>query len=384
MCKIKIVHVIGNLTLGGAERFVIDLCNELSKSEKNDVWLVSLSDHSGTDHFSKEIDKKVSYVSFGKQPGFSLAVLIRLTTWLKNLNPHIVHSHLNAFEYLMPIGLFSTAAFFHTIHNIAQVECPGYLAKSLRKLFYFFRKVRAVTISINGSYTYHEYYGLENEVLIENGRHEPVVTNEDILPGEKTSAGSVAPILLLHVGRISVEKNQMLLIKAVQAFNKTEKEQCRLLLIGQVQDEPLYDNLKNQVGSDANIVFLGGRKDVADFLRIADFFCLSSVYEGMPISLIESFAMGCIPICTPVGGIPEMIKEGVNGFLSENLTVSAYRDVLKKAVYHPDKDAIRAQGKAEFSSRYHIRISAQAHLLVYEKALGKSAQATDQLDYYTY
>ncbi|WP_449440722.1 glycosyltransferase [Pedobacter steynii] len=91
------------------------------------------------------------------------------------------------------------------------------------------------------------------------------------------------------------------------------------------------------VNNDPYIEFIEGRHNVVDYLSIADAFCLSSIFEGMPISLIEALSVGCIPICTPVGGISQMIKHGKTGFLSRDVSVDSYCDVLKEALYHPDK-----------------------------------------------
>jgi glycosyltransferase involved in cell wall biosynthesis len=180
-------------------------------------------------------------------------------------------------------------------------------------------------------------------------------------------------IILVHVGRISAEKNQLLLIKAVQYFNTVESIKCKLLIIGQVQDARLHRRLLSEVGNDTQIEFLGGRDNVADYLGIADVFCLSSESEGMPISLIESFSTGCVSVCTPVGGIPQMIKEGVTGFLSKDMSVISYYDALKNAV-EADRDAIAGNVIKEFHERYHIRISADKHLKAYTGMLRMAEQ----------
>lgn len=387
MRKITIVHVIGNLTLGGAERFVIDLCNELAKDDRYVLHLVSLSANPGSNDFLNEISTAVSYISFHKPPGFSLTVLLKFTRWLKTVQPDVVHSHLNAFEYLMPYGAISSTPFFHTIHNVAQLECPDGLIKGMRWLFYRSGRALPVTISADGRRTFREYYGLDTDVLIENGRPEPVLTaGRDALALQYrgSRAAGADELLLVHVGRIAAEKNQLLLIRAVQLFNKTETKRCRLLMIGLVQDVQCYAALQLEAGDDPCILFLGGRKNVADYLSIADLFCLSSRYEGMPISLIESFSLGCIPVCSPAGGIPDMIREGITGFISHDLTVPAYKAALKKAAFHAQPAAMQSALKAEFSSRYHIRIAVKAYVRAYKKALGTKRVLQARMDDYTY
>ena len=64
-------------------------------------------------------------------------------------------------------------------------------------------------------------------------------------------------------------------------------------------------------------------------------FCLSSFYEGLPISLLEAFSCGCTPICTAVGGIVDVIKNGENGYLSLDLSVKSYVDAIMNYIESP-------------------------------------------------
>jgi len=369
MHKIKIVHVIGKLSRGGAERFVIDLCNEIAKKEKYEVYILSLCENNTHNTFITDISTNVNYITFNKKSGFNLNVLFKLTNWLKEKSPHIVHSHLNSFEYLSLYRSYkSRATFFHTIHNIANIECPNYLIKCFRKLYYKNNSVIPIVISVNGSKTYREYYKLNNEIIIENARPNLILSknHEGLVNKYKRDKDS---FLIVHIGRISIEKNQELLIKSVQKFNSIDEKKCKLLIIGDVQDEQLYSRLMNLIENDSNIEFLGGVNNIVDYLSIADAFCLSSIYEGMPISLIEAMSVGCIPICTPVGGIKEMITDEVTGFLSKDIDLDSYYNAIRKAVYSKNKSIIKENIKYTYKCKYHIELSAKNHLKNYNKAL---------------
>ncbi|WP_432714750.1 glycosyltransferase [Pedobacter sp.] len=369
MHKIKIVHIIGSLSRGGAERFVIDLCNEIAKKEKYEVYILSLCGNDSQQTFVNEINPNVNYLSFNKKKGFNLSVLFQLTRWLKDKNPHIVHSHLNSFEYLSVYRFYkSRTAFFHTIHNTAEMECPNHLVKYFRKILYKHNDVIPITISVNGSKTYREYYKLSNEIRIENARPHLNLTEKRELLFEKYKRGN-NNFLLLHIGRISIEKNQELLIKTVKRFNVEEERKCKLLIIGDVQDAQLNVKLKKIAAEDLNIEFVGGINNVADYLSFSDAFCLSSTAEGMPISLIEAMSVGCIPICTPVGGMKEMIKDGETGFLSKDLQLDSYLETLKKVVYHQNKEAVKQNIMNIFKNKYHIEVAAVKHLNTYNKSL---------------
>lgn len=248
MNKIKIVHIIGSLSTGGAERFAVDLCNELAKNAFYQVYIISLCKNNSQDVISQDISKQVKCLCFNKKSGFSPSVYIKLTKWFINVKPEIVHTHLNAFEYVLLYSLLSKKSrFFHTLHNMAQHESPKFLpAKYLRTLFYKYGKVKPITISRNGSETYRQHYNLKNDIRIENGRPNLKLSEERERLHNLYKSNS-DDFLLVHIGRISEEKNQALLIDVVQKFNRLESKKCKLLIIGTGIDENLHKRLLKKV-----------------------------------------------------------------------------------------------------------------------------------------
>ncbi|WP_162618664.1 glycosyltransferase family 4 protein [Pedobacter yulinensis] len=363
MRKTKIVHVIGSLSRGGAERLVVDLCNELSRSASLEVVIISLKSNEAGKSFVSEIGQAVRYVTFNKGAGFSWQALWSLTAWLRREQPDVVHSHLNAFEYLYPYVLLNRrSSCVHTVHNIAPEECPSMPVKTLRSLFYRWGSVKPITISLDGRISFRSYYGLANDWLIENGC-KPATAGQAVSEKYRRASGTK---VLLHVARVSPEKNQEMLIRVVRRFNQEETTCCRLLMIGEVHDLALANKLKTLAAGDVHIEFLGGRSDVADYLAVADIFCLPSLFEGMPISLLEAMSAGCIPVCTPAGGMGDVIDHGFNGFLSDGLDEHAYYQALKTAVYSKDTEQLSARARATFATKYHISIAAQKHKALYQ------------------
>ncbi|CAG5006488.1 hypothetical protein DYBT9275_03829 [Dyadobacter sp. CECT 9275] len=357
------VQIIPTLNKGGAERFVVDLCNELSLQKGKDIYLVSLWANEADTTFLHELKKDVHYITFSQKGPADLSVLYRLNKWLLTLKPDIVHTHMSAFEYIFPYRTLSkSTSFFHTIHSKAEKECPWKKRKKLRK--YFFNKnTLPIAVSQDGYETYKSYYGLENAVVIENGR--PAIGITDLFNEISLKYKNPDEYLLVHLGRIVDVKNQKLLIEAVQLFNKNSAKKCTLLIIGGIRDEILYQSLLDLCKRDQYIKFLGDKNNVADYLSIADGFCLSSIYEGMPMTIIEAFSVGCIPISTPVGGIPEMITHSVTGFLSKDLQVKSYYMAINECLSSESKESIKDNCLQEYFTRYSIKICGDKHWKLY-------------------
>lgn len=143
---------------------------------------------------------------------------------------------------------------------------------------------------------------------------------------------SVETLVFIHVARCHKQKNQQLLIDSFNVLNKNGVDFI-LLMIGSG-----YDSLEGKViqaSACDKIHFLGEKDNVNDYMMCSDAFCLSSQYEGLPISLLEAFSYGLTPICTPRGGIPDVITDGVNGYLSCGMDVKDYVNAIKRFMDNP-------------------------------------------------
>ena len=126
------------------------------------------------------------------------------------------------------------------------------------------------------------------------------------LPGDSFVVGTV--------GRLVPVKGPEFLIKASQTIIPAHPN-TYFLFAG---DGPLKKDLQKkakEAGEEKNIVFLGWRDDIAHILSVFDVFCLPSLNEGMGRVLVEAMAHGIPIVASEVGGIPDLITPGKNGFL---------------------------------------------------------------------
>ncbi|MEC5147436.1 glycosyltransferase [Chitinophaga sp. 212800010-3] len=366
MQKKKIVHIIPSLVKGGAERFVVDLCNELAIRGNCEIYLISLFDNDLTATFLEELSSGVIYHSLKKKKSFDPLVLIKLTKLLSKIKPDIVHTHINALEYAVCYKMANKkVAYFHTLHNDAYKECDSANVRKIRKWLYAESLIKPVTISQASSSSFRECYSLANDCLIENGRtpvKEPIVRKkrEELFPVDTAGA-----FVIVNVARIAPAKNQALLIDAVNRFNIENEKKCFLFIIGSVIDKQLYKELL--LKKTDQVYFMGSQKNISDFLYAADIFALSSIFEGMPISLIEALAAGCVPVSTPVGGIMEMLENGKTGFLSNDLSLDEYYKAISMGLKTIDKTAIKQNCIQEFNNKYNIAITAEKYMRLYEQ-----------------
>ncbi len=154
----KIIEVIPILFDGGAERFIVDLSNQLAKDQNISIVLVSLYDNDEHHFLVDEINPGIRLIELGKKPGFDYRVVLKLFKLIQKEKPDIIHTHLKSLDYLLPIIPFFKSRGVHTIHNDAFKECQSKFIRRIRNLYYRFNLIIPVTISKDSSDSYYRAY----------------------------------------------------------------------------------------------------------------------------------------------------------------------------------------------------------------------------------
>ena len=118
--------------------------------------------------------------------------------------------------------------------------------------------------------------------------------------------------VVLTIASLTPQKAQHVLIDAF-AWLHPRVPGARLLIAGEGPLQAALESRARASGAGDRVRFLGPRADVADLVQAADLFALSSVREGLPITLLEAMRAGCPAVATHVGGAREAIEDGVTG-----------------------------------------------------------------------
>ena len=328
----KIIQLIYSLSSGGAERFVVNLSNELSRQGHDVTICMLLNTKNPAWCFNKKfIHPSVKFHSLGFSQGFSLKKVKTVHKYILKEQADVVHCHLNVIPYTYLTAYRShNVKFFHTIHNIAQ-KASGLKIQYLLNRFFYKNSITPIAISRICLESFEKYYHLKNITRIDNGC--PAVMPSQEFEKTKNEVDnyktSINTPVFIHVARCHPSKNQDLLI---DSFNKLNDNSINftLLILGSGFDSPEGIRLKQK--ACPKIHFLGEKSNVGDYLLCSNAFCLTSLYEGLPISLIEALSCGITPICTPVGGIPDVITDGKTGYLSSGIEINSYYDAILRFI----------------------------------------------------
>jgi glycosyltransferase involved in cell wall biosynthesis len=132
---------------------------------------------------------------------------------------------------------------------------------------------------------------------------------------------------VISVGRLAAPKDFPTLVRALA---RVDEDLFRASIVGDGPDRDVVTTTIRETGLAERIDLLGERHDVAELLASSDLFALSSTSEAMPMSVLEAMAAGIPVIGAAVGGIPEVVEDGVTGILFAPGDVDALADALHR------------------------------------------------------
>ena len=363
----KILHITFYLVQGGIERFAVDLCNNLSQNPQNDVHLLTVVDDTqpGNSYFLNKLSKNVTYHNLKQKSALKFKSIINTYKAIKEINPDIVHIHCSTILGYLPALFYKKPKYIQTIHNVADKAISFQWLRPIQRWLFKKELIQPVTISKTCHKTYREFYKLNNGVCITNGIEPALPTplsNSVKKELDEYRKNDNAPIFL-HIARCSVEKNQDLLFKTFERLHNNGKK-FTLIIIGANHEES--DFFKNN--HNDSIKFIGTKQNIGDYLTHADFFILASLWEGLPLSILEAMSAGCITISTPAGGIPDIIEEGKNGFISPSFTVNDFYNTIIRAE-EKSLTIDKATVIEHYNKGYTMDICAENYYKLYNKLL---------------
>jgi len=225
----------------------------------------------------------------------------------------VVHTHMATQRYVFPLLLKNrVAAALHTVHSLAEYETDAF--GRFINWFAFRNHVLPVGVSREVSASVERVYGLECKGVILNCIPVEHYQNNNEDRGLWRDAQGIDrdAFVFTCVGRLEPPKNPSLLL---EAFRELNDPRAHLVLSG---EGSLREQLKAyaQVHQLGNRVHLIGRQNnVPSVLAASDVFVLSSNWEGNPLAVMEAMAAGLPVVATQVGGVPELVESGKQGFL---------------------------------------------------------------------
>jgi glycosyltransferase involved in cell wall biosynthesis len=157
---------------------------------------------------------------------------------------------------------------------------------------------------------------------------------------------------LVTVGNMSYAKGYDLLLPAFEQARRRHRS-ATLTIVGRGENQPALEALARELGIDGAVRFAGFQDNPFAYLKQADIFVSSSRYEGFAFVIVEALACGTPVVATDCpGGAPEVIREGVNGWIAKTENVGSLAETIVRAVETApslNRESIREMCEARFS-----------------------------------
>lgn len=377
----KLLFVITGLAYGGAETQVVQLAQTFSKKG----WEVKLATLVQPRAYAEDLIRQGIHVEWLRvrrkcpdpRPIVSLAILIH--TW----RPQIVHSHMVHANILTRLTrLFAPIpVLICTAHSIDERGRKG--SGRLRTFLY------RLTDPLCDLTTQVSYVGLERYIrigavprrkirYIPNGVDtERFAPNPEIRVQMRKEFGFDNEFVWLAVGRFDPQKDYATMLYAFA--NAMKKYPNTYLLIA--GDGPLrhsIEALAQALGIIEHVRFLGIRRDISELMNAADGYLLSSVWEGMPMVLLEAHAVGLPIVATDVGGNREVVRDGKTGLLVPPKNPEALAQAMLRLMQlsKNERQRMGREGRKHVEENFNIERVVNMWEALYRELLAKKGVKT--------
>ncbi|MBN8655981.1 MAG: glycosyltransferase [Anaerolineae bacterium] len=315
MDKPHVFHMIDGLTFGGAETLLRDLAAGLESRG----YQITVG-YSTPGPFVSELEKKgVRLVRFPRLGLIDPFLTLRLVRFMRKEKPQVFHTHLfkSDFHGRLAARLAGVPVVVSTLHN-NDVWANNWLMGHLYGATSVWAdRLIAVSEEVRQFHLQKTGVAAEKLIVIQNA------VDVNAFVGHETEAKQIrtefnitadAPLFGI-VGRLKPQKNVSMFLQAAVEILR-QQPNARFLIVG---DGPLMPELEAQareLGLFPAVIFAGMRKDVPAILSALDVLVLSSLWEGLPVILLEAMASSLPVVSTAVDGVVGVVDPDVTAFLT--------------------------------------------------------------------
>jgi len=309
-----------------------------------------------------------------RRPGIDLAILGRLKQVYQQLSPELLHCHqYTPWFYGGWAGAQAHLPVIFTEHGRHQPD-----HRRLRRILfnrYLLRNTKAITAvseSIRDALLRNEMLPARRVEVVYNGvDHQSLQRDESVRRRMRAELGFAPDTLVIgHAGRLMPVKNQALLLRALaQIVRKEPQLDWVALLVGGGPLEQDLKSLRDALNLGERIRFMGQRSDVPDLLCAFDIFALPSFSEGTSVTLLEAMACSLPVVATKVGGNPELVRDGVQGYLVPSDDSEGFADAILRLNDAELRSRMGAAARLEVEMRFTQQGMIDSYLEIYRRIL---------------
>lgn len=366
----RVLHIITDTNIGGAGRYLLNLL--VQPAFRQMEVLVACPDGD----LGKRLDNtRIKRIPIsGRDVSFSFPLVFELARIMKEEKPDLVHTHSSLSGRIA--AKLAKVPVVYTKHNLVRIPSPsgrvppkaGPFERLLNDLGARLLSDGVIAVS-EGVYNELLESGLKKKYVhcVQNGIDLTPYRPLDLLRKRELQTG----LIVGTVARLHRQKALEVLLESAKIV-LTSFPQTRFLIAG---TGPLEGSIKASIADmklEPYVKMVGFVEDVPAFLSALDVYALSSDYEGLPLAVLEAMAAGLPIVSTAVGGVPEAVIDGHNGFLVPRRDSRLLAQSIVRLGIDPGLAASMGKASRErMETLFDARIMAEKTATVYETALNR-------------
>lgn len=377
---IRVLQSIRQGKIGGGEKHVLDLVNHMDR-QKFEPIVLSFTEGEMIDELKK---RNVETHVIKTETPFDVRVWKSVANLIDRLGIDLVHSHgTRAFSNCYWASNVLKKKSIYTIHGWSFHPNQSFLTQMLRRRCEQFLTGKSkvnIMVSNGNQEEGISSLNLSNSLVIKNGVNLDVFDlNSSSFPDFRKEVGVKEDELLVGlIARITVQKDPVTFIKAAKrVLAKNNRVKFLIVGDGEMKKKAIEYAIESKIMN--HCIFLDFRTDVPTILKAIDVYCLPSLWEGLPIGVLEAMAMGKPVVATAITGTVELVNHGANGFLFPvRNEIKLAQSILELCSNHALRIEMGLRSRSKIEEEHDIRRMVRDIENVYEKvyAMEEDTQIT--------
>jgi len=315
--KIRVLECIRQGQVGGGESHLLSLVENLDR-ERFDPVVLSFTDGPMIQRLQQMGIE--THIIFTEKP-FDIFKWKKIRRLIGNSGIDLIHAHgTRAASNIIWAGRSMKIPVIYTVHGWSFHAGQSPLVRFLRvtgEKYLTSKTDLNISVSSSNQQSGKKYIPSFESIVVTNGIDQKKFSLQKSFQNIRKEINvDENELLILFIARFTEHKQPLILIKAFHELLKVVHG-IRLLMVGDGDQKEKAILMAKELGLMDSIVFWPFRADVPDVLAAADIYVLPSLWEGLPIGLLEAMAMGKAVIATNVDGTKEIIRDHENGILTE-------------------------------------------------------------------
>jgi glycosyltransferase involved in cell wall biosynthesis len=369
--RIRILECIRQGQIGGGESHLLSLVENMDRTRFDPVVL-SFTDGPMVERLNI-LGVKTTIIHTVKP--FDISKWKKVKEWIRSEKIDLIHAHgtranSNVLWAARSLGI----PVVYTIHGWSFHDDQNPVVKKIRVLgekYLTSKSSLNISVSHSNKETGHKYFNGFRSVVVNNGINTNVFNAEQNFKNIRQELNIPQNAkLVLFLARFTHQKQPIALLKAfIEAAKKDEN--LFLLMVGDGEQKQEAIQLFETSEFKNRIILLPFRQDVPDILAAADIFVLASLWEGLPIALLEAMAMGKAIIASKVDGTREILRHKENGFLIEtdNLQQNLTGSLLELSSNNQLRSELQKNARETVKDRFNAADMTRQIEKIYEQVL---------------